>query len=103
MIASKTETQITASAFISPFGEFIRLYNQTLKMLIGFILAKNPESLLTAESVSFFLKMSNKNGLSRPRDIKENKLESTLKLKYAKISFGYFDTYRKITRKLFIK
>jgi len=102
MIASRTKRQITASAFISPSGVFIISFIHTLKMFIGFILAKKPESWLTAESVSFFLKTSSRKGLRRPRDIKENKLESTLKLKYAKINFGYFDTYRKITRKLFI-
>jgi len=102
MMANKINRQITASAFISPTGVFIIPFTHDLKMFTGFILAKAPESWLTAESVSFFLKTSNRKGLRSPRDIKENKLESTLKLKYAKINLGYFDTYRKITRKLFI-
>lgn len=92
MIANKTDRQITASAFISPLGVFIMSYNHTLKRFTGFTFAKNPESWVTAESVSFFLKISNRNGLKSPSEIKENKLESTLKLKYAKINLGYFDT-----------
>jgi hypothetical protein len=92
MIANKTDRQITASALISPLGVFIISYNHTLKRFTGFIFSKKPELLLTAESVSFFLKISSRNGLRSPREIKENKLESTLKLKYEKINLGYFDT-----------
>jgi hypothetical protein len=46
----------------------------------------------TVASVSFFIKISKRNGLKSPNDTRENKFEITLKLKYAKISFGYFDT-----------
>jgi hypothetical protein len=92
MIADKTIRQIIASAFISPFGVFIISYSHTFKKLTGFSFAKNPEPFVTTESVSFFLKISNRNGLNNPNEITENKLERTLKLKYAKINLGYFDT-----------
>ena len=92
MIANKTNRQITANAFISPSGVFIISFNHTLKRFTGFIFAKKPEFWVTEESVSFFLKISNRNGLRSPSEIRENKLESTLKLKYAKINLGYFDT-----------
>lgn len=103
MIANKTRRQMIASAFISPLGVFIMSDNQTFKKLTGFNFAKKPGPLLTAESASFFLKISKRKGLNSPNEITENKLERTLKLKYSKINLGYFDTYRKITRKLFIK
>ena len=66
--------------------------NHTFKKLTGFSFVKNPELLVTTESVSFFLKISKRNGLRSPNEITENKLERTLKLKYAKINLGYFDT-----------
>ena len=57
----------------------------------------------TFASVFCFLKISNKNGLRRPRETTENILERILQPKYAKINLGYLPTYRKIVRKLFIK
>ena len=92
MIANKTMRQIIASAFISPPDVFIMSDNHTFKKLTGFSLVKKPELLVTAERVSFFLKISKRNGLRSPNEITENKLERTLKLKYAKINLGYFDT-----------
>ncbi len=83
---------MTASAFISPPGVFIISYSHTLKRFTGLILAKKPESRVIAESVLFFLKISNRKGLKSPREIKEKILDSTLKLKYETISLGYFDT-----------
>ena len=81
IIENKTKRQIIASAFISPLGVFIRSDNHTFKKLTGFISAKKPALLVTAESESFFLKISKRNGLKSPNGITENKLESTLKLK----------------------
>jgi hypothetical protein len=81
MIAKSTIRQMIASACISPPGAFIISYSHTFKILTGLSFAKKPESLVTAESVSFFLKISNKKGLKSPSEISENKLESTLKLK----------------------
>ncbi len=103
MIANKTKRQITPSPLISPPVVFIKSDSHTFKKLTGLSFEKKPAPFVTAENESFFLKISNRNGLKSPNEITENKLDSTLKLKYAKISFGYFDTYRKITRKLFIK
>lgn len=90
--AHRTKMQIMASALISPPGVFIRSDNHIFKKLTGFSFAKKPGPLLTAESASFFLKISKRKGLKSPREITENKLERTLKLKYAKINLGYFDT-----------
>jgi hypothetical protein len=58
--------------------------------------------VLTTLKVSSFLKINNKKGLSRPREIIENKAERILKLKYAATNFGYWATYLKIVLKLFI-
>jgi hypothetical protein len=58
--------------------------------------------LAIALSVSSFLKINNRNGLSKPSEITENTEDKILKLKYATISFGYFDIYLKMGRKLFI-
>src|ERR1019366_10361084 len=92
IMANNTKMQMIASAFMTPPGVFIRSDNHTFKKLTGFSFAKKPELSVTAESVSFFLKISNRNGLKSPNEITENKLERTLKLKYAKINLGYFDT-----------
>ncbi|MEP6948460.1 MAG: hypothetical protein ABI863_04275, partial [Ginsengibacter sp.] len=72
--------------------DFIISDNHIFKKLTGFNFAKKPEPFVTEDSASLFLKISNRNGLKRPNEITENKLESTLKLKYAKINLGYFDT-----------
>jgi hypothetical protein len=80
-MATSTIIQITASAFISPLGDFIISLNHNFNEFTGFSFAKNPEVLETATNESFFLKISNRNGLKRPNEITENKLERTLKLK----------------------
>ena len=91
-MALSTMRQITARAFISPFDVCKIWYNQTFKRFTGFNFEKNPVLSATASSLSFFLKISNKKGLKSPNEITENKLERMLKLKYAKINLGYFDT-----------
>jgi hypothetical protein len=58
--------------------------------------------LLTTLNVSSFLKINNKKGLSKPRDITENKVERILKEKYAATNFGYPAMYLKMVRRLFI-
>lgn len=70
-----------ARAFISPLGEFIISYNAALNLLIGFILAKNEFESDAIFNVSVFLKMSSKKGLSKAREITENKDDKILKLK----------------------
>lgn len=80
-MAAKTNKQITASPLMSPPGVLIISDSHTFKKLTGLSLVKNPELLLIVESASFFLKMSKRKGLKRPKDITENKLERTLKLK----------------------
>ena len=99
---SSTTRQIIPSAFISPLWELIISYNAALNLLTGFILAKKVFALPTALSVSSFLKISNKNGLSKAREITENTDDKILKLKYAKTNLGYFEIYLKMDRKLFI-
>jgi len=66
--------------------------NHTFKKLTGFSFVKKPEFSVITVSVSFFLKISKRNGLKSPRETTEKRLERTLKLKYAKINLGYFDT-----------
>lgn len=99
---SSTTIQIIPSAFISPLGELIISYSAALNLLIGFILAKKEPGLAAMLRVSVFLKMSNKNGLNKASEITENSEDKMLKLKYAKINFGYFEMYLKMDRKLFI-
>ena len=94
--------QITPNAFISPPGEFIISYKAALNLLIGFMLAKKESGLEATLSVSCFLKISNKNGLNNASETTENSDDKILKLKYAKINFGYFEIYLKMDRKLFI-
>lgn len=91
-MAPNTNRQIIASAFISPPGAFIILDNHTFKKLTGFNFEKKPVPFVTAERESFFLNINSRKGLKSPNEITENKLERTLKLKYAKINLGYFDT-----------
>jgi len=92
MMAIKTMTQIIASALISPPGALIMPDNHTFKKFTGLSLAKNPGLEVIVDRESSFLKISRRNGLKSPSEITENKLERILKLKYAKINLGYFDT-----------
>ena len=59
---------------------------------MGFICDKKPVLAETDESVSCFLKMSNKKGLKSPRETTANKLERILQPKYAEINLGYLPT-----------
>ena len=77
---------------MSPFGDFIISDSHIFKKLTGFNFVKDPVPFVTEDSASLFLKIRSKKGLKRPNETTENKLESTLKLKYARINFGYFDT-----------
>ena len=70
-----------ASAFISPFGLEIISYKPALNLFIGFILAKNESGFAAMFSVSTFLKMSNKNGLNKAKEITEKSDDKILKLK----------------------
>ena len=76
-----TTRQITPSAFISPFGEFIISYNTALNLLTGFIFAKKEPGLAEIESVSVFLKIRSKNGLNKASEITENSDDKILKPK----------------------
>jgi hypothetical protein len=53
---------------------------------------RKPVLAETAESVSCFLKISNKKGLNSPRETTANKLERILQPKYAEINLGYLPT-----------
>ena len=66
---------------MSPPGEFMISYKRALNLLTGFILARKVLALPTALSVSSFLKMSNRNGLNKAREITENTDDKILKLK----------------------
>ncbi len=81
MTDSSTTKQIIPKAFISPLGEFIISYSAALNLLIGLIRAKNEPGLAAMLSVSVFLKISNKKGLSKAREITENRDDKILKLK----------------------
>ena len=81
IIENSTTKQIIPKALISPLGELIISYKAALNLFIGFILARKPPALLTDASVSSFLKMSNKNGLTRASEITANKEDKILKLK----------------------
>jgi len=102
MIATRITTQISPSAFISPLGECIIWYNSPLNLLMGLILAKNSFEFVSALRVSVSLNIRSKNGLSNASETTDNNDDKILKLKYAKISFGYFEMYLKMDRKLFI-
>ena len=91
-----------ASAFMSPLGEWSTSYNPALNLFTGFTLAKKVPGLDATLSVSSFLNIRSKNGLSNAREITENSDDRILKLKYAKINLGYFEIYLKMDRKLFI-
>ena len=78
---ANTTKQIIPNAFISPLGEFIISYNTALNLFTGFILAKKEPGLAEIESVSVFLKIRSKNGLSNASEITENSDDKILKLK----------------------
>ena len=80
-IDTRITRQITPSAFISPPGALIISYSSALNLLMGFNFAKNELGLEAMISVSSFLKMSSKNGLSKAREITENSDDKILKLK----------------------
>lgn len=97
-----TTTQIMARALISPFGELIISYKDALNLFIGFMRAKNDPGSAATLRVSTFLKINNKKGLRSASEITENRDDKILNPKYAATSFGYFEIYLKIDRKLFI-
>lgn len=56
-------------------------YNAALNLFMGFILAKKESGLDAMFSVSVFLKMSSRNGLSKASETTEKSEDKILKLK----------------------
>ena len=73
--------QIRPSALISPLGELIISYSSALNLLTGLTFAKKESGLDETFSVSSFLKINNKKGLSSASEITENSEDKILKLK----------------------
>ena len=81
MTDSNTTEQMMASAFMSPSGEWRTSYNPALNLFTGFILAKRVPGLDATLSVSSFLNIRSRNGLSNASEITENSDDNILKLK----------------------